>query len=137
MRLCLRSQDLRIFSTAIVAADKTIVHEARHTETRPEAFFQLLTQDLASWEVPWSALTSIAVVTGPGSYTSLRTLATLANTLAFALGIQIVGVKVPEESQDEEVFPRLSRQKRAAVPWVTPVYAHAPHITKPKKSAIL
>lgn len=133
MRLCLRSQDLRIFSFAIAAEDKTIVHQAHHAETRPEAFFQLLVQALASWEITWSSLTSIAVVTGPGSYTSLRTLTTLANTLAFALGLPVVGVKASEESKDTDVFLRLVKQKKTITPWVAPVYAHAPHITKPNK----
>ena len=137
MRLCLRSQALHTFSVALIAENKKMVQRVNHTETRPEAFFQLLADDLKIWGVPWSALTSIAVVNGPGSYTSLRTLTTLANTLAFALKIPVVGLEQPEKHTDKQVFLSLGTAEHARPSWVVPAYAHAPHITKPKKSSIL
>lgn len=132
MRLCLRSQDLHRFTVAIVNHEGQIVHESCHPDTRPEDFFRLLIADLHSWDVGLDALQSIAVVTGPGSYTSLRTLTTLANTLAFALRIPVAGMKALENSQDGEIFVRMVRLKSSAG-WVTPAYAHPPNITKSRK----
>lgn len=132
MRLCLRSQDLHRFTVAIVNNERLIAHESAHQDTRPEEFFRLLNADLQSWNVRWDELRSVAVVIGPGSYTSLRTLTTLANTLAFALRIPVVGMKAVENSQDSEVLVRMAKLKSSAG-WVTPAYAHPPHITKSRK----
>src|SRR3989338_1439442 len=127
MRLCLRSQDLHAFSVALIAENKKMVQRVNHTETRPEAFFQLLADDLKIWGVPWSALTSIAVVNGPGSYTSLRTLTTLANTLAFALKIPVVGLEQTEKQTDKQAFLSLGNAEYVRPSWLVPADAHAPH----------
>lgn len=47
---------------------------------------------LSSCQCPKSALKRVAVVAGPGSYTGLRIGVTIAKTLAWGLGIELVGV---------------------------------------------
>jgi tRNA threonylcarbamoyladenosine biosynthesis protein TsaB len=74
-------------------------------------------------------LTSIVVFEGPGSFTSLRIGLTVANTIAYALQIPIVGA-----SSDDWFKQGLAKLELAKAGfYVMPQYGAEANITKPKK----
>lgn len=79
----------------------------------------------------------IAVVNGPGRFTSIRIGVTLANVLAYGLEIPVVGMEVCEFADytdlAKKAILKLSRLKPGSV--VMPIYDGEPNITraKPKK----
>jgi len=74
-------------------------------------------------------ISRIAVVSGPGSYTGVRTGVAIANALAYALKKPILGLRT------DQVPPSLSQlfAFNFGQPPVLPLYQSPPHITKPKK----
>lgn len=74
-------------------------------------------------------LTGLFVFTGPGSYTGLRIGLTVMNSLAYSLGIPVVGVN--GESWVETGCTRLAGGDNDKV--VLPDYGGEPHITTQKK----
>lgn len=67
-------------------------------------------------------LKGILVVKGHGSFTALRIGVATANTLAFALGIPVVGILEGEEATG------LEKLKSKGLEWVVPVYGQEPNI---------
>lgn len=58
-------------------------------------------------------LKGIIVVKGPGPFTALRIGIVTANTLAFALGIPVIGIKTPEFNKlSESIKKRIKELKR-------------------------
>lgn len=76
-----------------------------------------------------SDLTGIGVMTGPGSFTGLRIGMAVANTLADALGVAVVGAR--GDSWQHEAIGRLQVGETDGV--VLPYYGGEAHITKPRK----
>lgn len=75
-------------------------------------------------------LTGVGIVKGPGSFTGLRIGITVANTLAEARAIAIVGVEAGD-SWRQDAIERLSRGEHDQI--VLPEYGAAAHITAPRK----
>lgn len=74
-------------------------------------------------------LTGLIVFRGPGSFTGLRIGVTVANTMAYALRIPIVGSL--GEAWQAEGLRRLAAGENDIQ--VLPEYGSAPNITKPRK----
>lgn len=74
----------------------------------------------------WRDVSKIAVVTGPGPFSRIRTGVAMANALAFALDISIVSIK----QADKDLF-KILKQKGQKM--VEPTYDKSAHITYPKK----
>jgi tRNA threonylcarbamoyladenosine biosynthesis protein TsaB len=80
-------------------------------------------------------LSGIIVVSGPGGFTSVRIGVVTANTLGFALGIPVAGIRKVEGATVKELIREgLKRLKKVKVgEIVLPFYGKEPNITKPKK----
>lgn len=75
-------------------------------------------------------LKAIIVVTGPGAFTSIRIGITIANTLAYALKIPVIGVKATEFKNSEELI-KIGETRLKSVRGVKPVqpfYGKKPNI---------
>jgi tRNA threonylcarbamoyladenosine biosynthesis protein TsaB len=84
---------------------------------------------LARHDKQLADINRVVVYSGPGSFTGLRIGVSVANALAYGLGIDVVGMDegawnaLPDGLEDEV-------STRAVV---TPVYGSEPHITLPRK----
>lgn len=94
-----------------------------------ETIHQRISEILANHQVAPGDITGIVVYRGPGSFTGLRIGISVANTLAYGLGIPIVGTIKEKWIQD-------GLSKVIATPlgrFVVPEYGSDPHITVQKK----
>jgi len=90
-----------------------------------------LSQLLGRQHLTWDALTGLVVFRGPGSFTGLRIGVTVANAIAYAQEVPIVGT-----IGDDWVKAGLHRLANGeSDTQVTPHYGAPPNITKPKSSA--
>jgi tRNA threonylcarbamoyladenosine biosynthesis protein TsaB len=76
-------------------------------------------------------LRGVVVITGPGPFTALRVGVTIANTMAFALKISVVGIKLDEFKNTKELIElsykkfKKAKLKKIAIPF----YGKEPNIT--------
>ena len=77
----------------------------------------------------WPKIEGVIVFTGPGSFTGLRIGVTVANTIAYALDIPIIGTL--GISWVEEGVVRLNKGENEIQ--VVPHYGSEPNISKPKR----
>lgn len=94
-----------------------------------DGLLKFLQQCLSNCNLEWSDITGVVVFRGPGSYTSLRIGLTVANTLAEALAIPIVGVE--GEAWQADGLVRLASGDNDQI--VLPIYLQPVFITQPKK----
>lgn len=87
----------------------------------------------AGWQL--ADISGIAVVRGPGGFSSLRNGIITANTLAYALGVTVVGFKRSEYADMSALASQASSKlKRTRVgSWAVPFYGQEPNITVPKR----
>jgi tRNA threonylcarbamoyladenosine biosynthesis protein TsaB len=86
---------------------------------------------LSRQRLTWDALSGLVVFRGPGSFTGLRIGVTVANAIAYAQDIPIVGA-----TGDDWVQAGLKRLAAGQTDTqVVPHYGAPPNITKPKPSA--
>ena len=78
-------------------------------------------------------LEGIGFFAGPGSFTSLRIGASVANTLADGLNIPIVAIKKEDEDDDwrQKAFEKLKNNENDKI--ALPFYGRDANITKPRK----
>lgn len=80
-------------------------------------------------------INGIIVVSGPGSFTAVRTGVVVANAIGFALHIPVADVKLSEFKNEEELIrvglQKLKKIKSGKI--VLPFYGKEPNITKPRK----
>lgn len=78
-------------------------------------------------------LSHIVVVSGPGSFTSLRIGVVVGNTLAWALSLPLAEISLDEFNGDNFVDIVNSKIKKAKKGFIAePVYDRGPNITKKK-----
>ncbi|MEK7105315.1 MAG: hypothetical protein AAB865_01365 [Patescibacteria group bacterium] len=130
MRLLIRAQD--IAWTTIGLSDGGSVIQEERVITRPETILNTIESALAKWKIDWHKLDTVALVSGPGSFTALRSSLTIGNTIAFARKLPIASTKAKPDELDVVVMKRLAKAKATAA-WVTPAYGAKALITKPKK----
>ncbi len=94
-----------------------------------ETLHQKLETLLADANIHYDQIKGIIVYEGPGSFTGLRIGISVANAMAEALGIPVVGV-----TGDDWVMAGLkSLKKTQTVSVVLPKYGSPVHITTPRK----
>ncbi len=109
------------------------VSNLRHSSDR---IVTSIDQLLAKHKMPVKKLQAIGVVTGPGRFSAVRLSVAIANTLAFAWQIPVVGVSLGEIGETEEINKAVTQQifkklagKKKLPKVVVPVYDGQPNIT--------
>lgn len=76
---------------------------------------------------------AIVVVPGPGGFSNVRSAATVANALGFALQIHVVAMKPKVGESHEQAFKRgiIRAQRAKSGKPVQPIYGREPNITPP------
>jgi len=95
---------------------------------------QLLTQvDLLLRQngVKKEQLKGIGVVNGPGGFSGLRIGITVANTLAFGLGVKVAGIKSDQFKTDQQLVKKITAKLEKAEKGglILPYYDKEPNIT--------
>jgi tRNA A37 threonylcarbamoyladenosine modification protein TsaB len=125
--LVIAGQDIRELSVGL-SKDGAIV-ETRTVVSSPETYLRDVAQALADWATTLDDLVAVAVVTGPGSFTSSRVSVMIANGIAFSKGIPVVGIPNVERVDFASLtipttFPPIDQ-------FAVPIYDRPPHITSP------
>lgn len=94
-----------------------------------DTFFLKLKELLEAGETDYTGLSGIVVFRGPGSFTGLRIGATVANTLAQALSIPVVGSMGDDWAESGRI--RLKNGENDTI--VLPEYGRDARITTPRK----
>ncbi len=122
---------------------KTVPSVRAHAEKLLKAINTLLNPSPSQGEVGLPAsggvrvggvkkIKGIAVVKGPGSFTSLRIGIATANALGFALGVPVLGLSKPLTGTKAEIGKLLkSLSSGKKMTFVLPKYGRAPYITTP------
>lgn len=79
-----------------------------------------------------SNLAGICVVSGPGSFSSIRTGVLIANVMSRELGVPLFGVSLSETQDLDELTMKLQSGKILPQEYVKPEYDTEPNITLPK-----
>lgn len=134
MMVYVNGQDIARLGLGVIDANKAWLHRPQAYETRPEAYLAQLESYLAGQNIARTEIRGFILVQGPGSATALRTSHALVNALAFALGVEVIGIEKPIELPDAEILPLAAEALSRT--FVLPVYAHAPNITTTKRDAL-
>ena len=138
MIFCLDTSSNERLTVALASADGRL----RWHQTVPVHFQQaekllaVLDSFLRATRVRLARLSGIAVVSGPGGFTSLRIGVITANTLGYALRIPVFGLRLTDGRGGMETLAKKAavklRQERPDT-FVTPFYGRPPHITRAKE----
>jgi len=90
---------------------------------------QKISDLLKGQKLDWSDVEGVICFKGPGSFTGLRIGLSVANALAYGLGIPIVG----EEGEEWQSKALNKVLKHRSDQIVIPFYGADPHITEPRK----
>ncbi len=113
----------------VVDGGKTNEYQYQADRTLAKNMLSYVKEILDSNQSDWSSVDGIGVYKGPGSFTGLRIGLTVANTLANAMQIPIVGGT--GDDWREAVVSRLKSGDDEQA--VLPFYGSVAHITLPKK----
>ena len=94
-----------------------------------------LLNELAKQRKQLDAAEGVCVVSGPGSFSSVRTGVLYANLLSRLLRIPLVGVTVEEASDLNALSLKLQATRPPGyqpVPYIAPIYDAEPNITVPR-----
>jgi len=105
---------------------KSVKGERRQSEKLLIAIEKIIAQNKTSL----SKIKGIGVVTGPGGFTSVRIGVVVANSLAFALGKEVFGLKLSEFKDEKEMVLKIinSFKNNKAKKIVLPFYDREPNI---------
>lgn len=128
MVLVVCGQDIRSISFGL-ARDGVLERETV-TDAPPERYLARLDETLRDWNVGKESLGAVAVVTGPGSFTSSRVSTVIANSLAFAWNVPVIPLENPKRLSLRELVAEggLSDLPPAGQ-YAVPSYDRPPHIT--------
>jgi 1-aminocyclopropane-1-carboxylate deaminase/D-cysteine desulfhydrase-like pyridoxal-dependent ACC family enzyme len=129
--LLIASQDLR--EAAFGLWKDGVLREEHKAVIPPEQLLANLNQCLQNWKTKMEDIDAVAVVTGPGSFTSARLSVTLANSIAFVRGVPVIELPNPARETLVQLVARLNSLLALAKPdvYAKPLYDRPPHITFP------
>ena len=125
--LVIAGQDIRELSVGLSKDGKIV--ETRTIVSSPETYLRDVAQALADWTIALDDLNAIAVVTGPGSFTSSRVSVMIANGIAFAKGIPVIGI--PNVERADFATLTIPTTLPSIDQFAVPIYDRPPHITSP------
>ncbi|MCR4312003.1 MAG: hypothetical protein NUV56_01835 [Candidatus Uhrbacteria bacterium] len=100
----------------------------------PEGYLAAIDAFLREHTLLRTSITTLVVVRGPGSATSLRTSLSIVNAWGFAQATTIIGIEKPRDEADVAVLARV--RDAAALSMVTPFYERPAKITASTKDAL-
>lgn len=128
MILLISAQDIKRISLGLV--DKGMLIREEEVDSPPERYLEQVAKTVDAWGLnPRTDLTAVAVVTGPGAFTSSRVSTVIANTIAFAASLPVIPVENPENHGLKEIAAHLPT---AIAGFAQPVYNRPPNITLKK-----
>lgn len=136
MTLFINTTEQNKIFVALIKDDKLKAElESKGEFQQSEKLLPLIKKLLKKNKIKSKDLGGIIVVSGPGGFTATRIGVVTANTLGFALGIPVAGIrKVEGATAKESIREGLKRFKKVkAGEIVLPFYSQEPNITKPKK----
>ncbi len=101
----------------------------REIKGRGKAVLTAIEKD---WEQYAPALKGVIVVSGPGSFSSIRTGVLYANLFSRFLGLPMYEMIGGGELELEEVLENAKAGKLTKKQYIEPIYDREPNITKPK-----
>jgi tRNA threonylcarbamoyladenosine biosynthesis protein TsaB len=108
--------------------DEIVASHRRHADrSLSDTILKSIDTVLVSQEMQLTDVSHIIVYQGPGSFTGLRIGISVANALAYGLGVPVVGL-----SGEYWLETPFDKEARSSGP-VLPFYGQDAHITKPKK----
>lgn len=137
MILLIDTSDFSVITVALAQSDGSLVLKKKMKTSwqQSEKILPIIDQLLSVKKVDKRKISGVAVVSGPGGFTSLRVGIATANALAYGLNVPVVGLP-RDEFKDFGIFSakaaRLLSRKKTGI-FITPAYGSEPHITTPKK----
>jgi tRNA threonylcarbamoyladenosine biosynthesis protein TsaB len=126
MTLLLNTADSDQTALYLLSKDSIRAHVWPSKRTQQESLHSEIEKFLKKYKVKIQDIKKVAVVVGPGAFSRIRTGVVTANTLAYALGIPVVGIKNSEEIDFQAVMDKKGTKS------VDVFYDRAPNITQPK-----
>ena len=113
--------------TKLVLVNRKIEVHSFRTHDLSENLLPEIIKFSKKYKVELKRLKKIAVVTGPGGFSRIRTAVAVSNALAFGLRIPVTGIKKHEVSEDLTKLGSMPAKKMTE-----PYYGKEPNITLSK-----
>ncbi len=131
MILLISAQDIKRISLGL--ADKGALVREVEVTCPPERYLEAVSEALETWKIdPHADLSAIAVVTGPGAFTSSRVSTVIANAVAFAADLPVIPVENPDNHGLRELAAHLPIPQavgEGVQAFAQPTYNRPPNIT--------
>jgi len=135
MYLLINTSKENCLDVFLISADKAYQLSKKGDFKVSENLLVLIDKILIKHSVKKQHLKGIIAITGPGPFTSVRIAVTVANNLAYALDIPVIGLKNLKQSSDQDLikqaFKKIKKAKRGEI--IKPFYNKEANITQAKK----
>ncbi|MBU0707093.1 alpha/beta fold hydrolase [Patescibacteria group bacterium] len=113
---------------------KIHIYNKTITALKRDDLLKTIDHFITRYHIKVNELTHIAVVKGPGPFTSVRVGVTIANSLGLALGVNKYGLKKNDKFNPESIINKILTNRLKPDKTIIPFYNRKPNITKPKKN---
>jgi tRNA threonylcarbamoyl adenosine modification protein YeaZ len=124
--LFIDSSDEKVAKIGLFTEKSAKFHEFEADRMLSEKLLPEISKFLTKNSLKLQNLTKLAVITGPGGFSKVRTAVATANALAFSLMIPIIGVKAGAKIEPKVLL------EASGIEQVEPFYDREPNITFPK-----
>ncbi len=106
------------------------ISQARGEHKQSEKLLVLIDKILKTNKINLKKIKGIGVVSGPGGFTSVRIGTVVANTLAFAIGVEVFGIKLSNFVNNEDLIAKTIKafNEKKTKKIVLPFYNREPNI---------